>query len=244
MSLSTAEPPPDAELHAAGKHVTLHVPPSEHAQKTAAASGAGAAAAAAAQKASPHGGDAGATLTTPPQTAQQDGNDYAHIWQCTLHRADQDCHVKDNECNAKRQCHTLPGKHAASAGGACVISDRNRPVTLSSADAEEFYSSGMGAFHSHLPEELALQAHDRLPDVTLPRAKHPTVAAPGAAAPAHTKHAPTCSFAKTRFYVLDKDAVLKEVTSAHARDGHQCEVRQGAEHTRHAATLDFRTFKH
>lgn len=215
MSLSTAEPGPDAELHA-GKRVTLHVPVEQKAP---------------AQKAPPHGGEA-----TIPQT-QPDGNDYAHIWQCTLHRQQgQDCHVKDNERNANRQCQTLPtsAKHAAT----CIISDRNRPMTLS-GEPEEFYSTGMGTFHSHLPEEGGAlqqqqQQQERLPDVTLPRSnKHPR---------AETKHAPTCSFAKQRFFVLDKDVVLKEVTGGNSRDGHQCDSRP--EHTRHAATLDFRTFKH
>ena len=204
MSLSTAEPGPDAELHA-GKHVTLHLPVEQKqpCQKAPQAS------------------------ESIPQT-QQDGNDYAHIWQCTLHRSEPDCHVKDNERNASRQCHTLPAsvKHSA----ACIISDRARQMPLS-GEPEEFYSSGMGTFHSHLPDEVAMQ-HERLPDVTLPRSKHPRM---------ETQHAPTCSFAKARYFVLDKDAVLKEVTGAHNREGHTSDSRP--EHTRQAATLDFRTFK-
>ena len=206
MSLSTAEPGPDAELHA-GKHVTLHLPVE---QKTAC------------QKL-PQGGEAA------PQT-QQDGNEYAHIWQCTLHRPDTDSHVKDNERNATRQCQTLPAsaKHSA----ACIISDRTRAMTLS-GEPEEFYSSGMGTFHSHLPDDVKMQT-ERLPDVTLPRSKHHPRA--------EAKHVPTCSFAKPRYFVLDKDAVLKEVTASHSREGHHGESRP--DHSRHAATLDFRTFKH
>lgn len=205
MSLSTAEPGPDAELHA-GKHVTLHLPAE---QKTPC------------QKLPPN--------TEQTSQTQQDGNEYAHIWQCTLHRSETDCHVKDNERNTNRQCQTLPAsaKHSA----ACIISDRARALTLA-GEPEEFYSSGMGTFHSHLPDEVALQ-RERLPDVTLPRSKHPR---------GEPKHAPSCSFAKARYFVLDKDAVLKEVTGAHSSEGHSSESRP--EHTRHAATLDFRTFKH
>ena len=205
MSLSTAEPGPDAELHAR-KHVTLHLPVEQntHAQKLPPSS------------------------ESTPQT-QQDGNEYAHIWQCTLHRPEPDCHVKDNERNANRQCQTLPAsaKHST----ACIIADRNRSMTLS-GEPEEFYSSGMGTFYSHLPDNLALQ-HERLPDVTLPRSKHPRT---------DTTHAPTCSFAKTRFFVLDKDAVLKEVAGTQSKEVHHSDSRP--ELARHTAALDFRTFKH
>ncbi len=227
MSLSTAEPAPDAELHSR-KQVTCHVT-AEQKQS--------------ANQKVPQQDEA------PPQTTQPDGNDYAHIWQCTLMRPDKDNHSKDNERNMNRQCKTLP-RHIKCSG------ERHRPVTI--GEPEEFYSTGMGAFHSHMPDAAEIH-HERLPDVTLPRAAHLHPRGPAIEGGKHIiapqQHQPGCSFAKPRYFVLDQGTILKEVTDSRSRDpagnagpsrtehSPQCIEASQPEHTRQCATLDFRTFK-